>query len=145
MKLSSLISAFWTGVAAFLLPITPFVILATSLVLLDAYTSVQAAKHRGAKIISRRLRETINKSVMYFLAILASRGIEFVFKFPEWASICYVTSGIICYTEFKRNLENIGEYSDNDFWSVIQKRMPLLSNFIADKKEEHKKDDSSPT
>lgn len=71
---------------------------------------------------------------MYFLAILLARGIEVVFKFPEWAGICYVLSGIICYTEFKSNLENIGDYSNNDFWAAIKNKFPLLTSFTANKK-----------
>ena len=143
MKSSTLFSIFLTWFSAQVLAIGPFVILSVVLVLCDAYTGIQAARFRGEKIISRGLRRTITKIVMYFIAILSSRAIEIVFKLPEWAGICYAVSGLITYTEFKSNLENIGQYTQNDFWGAFVKRFPTLSNYSVDKKADEPKKETS--
>jgi hypothetical protein len=95
-------------------------------------TGTVAAKHRGEVIHSRGLRRSIVKITLYFTAILLSEGFEKVFGLD--IDISYMVAGLIAITEFKSNLENIGEVTGIDIWSKIAEKLPSLTDILPTKK-----------
>jgi hypothetical protein len=65
----------WT--MALIVPVAPFLIFTTCLVLCDLYTGTRAAIHRKEVLHSKGFRRSIEKIVLYFLAILLSAGMEY--------------------------------------------------------------------
>lgn len=124
-------TAFGSWLLAFVLPSASFLIFTTVLVFADLLTGTMAAKHRGEVIHSRGLRRSIVKIVLYFLAILLSEGFEQVFKLP--IDISYMVAGLIAITEFKSNLENVGEVTGIDIWSKIADKLPSVTDILPKK------------
>jgi hypothetical protein len=77
---------YFTGIttmcSAFLMPIKSYLFLVGFAVLLDAviaiYTAVKDGGHTAFK--SKRLKDTVAKSAIYFLAIILSRHIDLAFE-----------------------------------------------------------------
>jgi phage-related holin len=107
----------------FLTPVAPMLILTGILVCTDLFTGIRAAKQRGEAITSKGFQRTVAKISLYFIAILLSRGMEVVFfDLP----IARITAGYIALSEFKSNLENIGQYTGLDIWKNIVDKMQNL-------------------
>lgn len=117
------LAAAWSWSMSFVLPIGHFLVLTLVLVVCDFVTGVRAARHRGEVIQSRGFRRTTWKSVMYFIAILLSKGMEDVFGIPK---LTYIVSGFIAITEFKSNLENVASFTGTDIWAHLVTRIPNL-------------------
>jgi len=104
---------FWVGyltalaswVASFLMPIQPFLILVVALLFSDLFTGVAAARKRKEKVSSKGLRRTVEKMLIYFVAILCSEGMKLVFlgSIP----FTYFVALAIAAAEFKSVLENV--------------------------------------
>lgn len=90
----------------------------------DFATGVRAAKARKEKIRSRGFFRTVEKIVLYFLAILLSEGMKEVFNLP--IPITYMVSGIIALTEFQSNLENISDITGTQLWPSIKDKIEGL-------------------
>jgi phage-related holin len=131
--LKLLLTAFGSWLLAFVLPSAAFLIFTTVLVFADLLTGTMAAKHRGEIIHSRGLRRSIVKIVLYFTAILLSEGFETVFVLG--IDISYMVAGLIAITEFKSNLENIGQVTGIDIWSKIAEKLPSLTDILPNKKD----------
>lgn len=117
--------------ASFLAPLAPFLILCASLVFIDTITGIRAAYKRGEKIRSRVMRNTVEKIVWYFTAILLSEAMKMVLL-PQ-VPITYVTACYICIIEFKSNIENISALTNVDIWKHLAEKINLFKT--------HKKDD----
>ena len=90
---------------SFILPISDFLVLTSALVILDLITGLLAAKRRGEKIRSRALMRTTIKLTLYFAAMLATEGVQYVFA--KNVPLPYITAFTIAITELKSLLENV--------------------------------------
>lgn len=102
----------------FMIPVWPFVGLSFGLVLGDLYTGINAAKKRGEKISSKRLRSTVTKFADYCVAIVAAQAVREVLL-PAIPST-YTIALVICIAEFKSILENVQASHGIDLWSRIK-------------------------
>ncbi len=127
MNMFNTILFFWKSYTAsalvawglsFFLPIAPFLILSFSLVVIDTITGVIAAKHRGEKIVSSKLRGTVQKILLYCLAILAAEGVRVVLM-PS-IPVTHLAASAIGLTEFKSIIENVDEATDAGIGKALQ-------------------------
>lgn len=122
MNLSSItISAIIATALSFLIGIQGFLILTFSLVVADWITGVLASRKRkiiaarktGKKmrrlIESKRLRDSIDKFVVYFLFILISEGVWHTFVDDKTHYLTYLATAYVAYTEYKSIVENVEE------------------------------------
>jgi len=126
--LKYIIATVWGITVGFMLPISHFMLLCSSLVVVDFITGVLAARKRKEALYSKGFQRTIYKIALYFLAILLSRGMDVVFLYEAGIafSFSYIVAGFVCLTEFKSNLENIGTLTGTDIWAHIASRLPKL-------------------
>lgn len=106
-----------------IMPIAPFLAFTIVLVFCDLITGLMAAKKRKETIHSKGLRRTVQKIVLYFIAIILSQGIKEVFM--QSMPITYMVAFIIAIAEFKSNIENIEAVTDIKIWSFIQDKFQL--------------------
>lgn len=126
-------SEYWHGVlttasawvTSFLSPVTPFIAIVFFLVVCDLYTGTRAARKRGDQIHSKGLRRTIEKITLYFIVILLSEGMAYVFK--PLGPITYIVAFIIALTEFKSNVENVETVTGVAVWSTIKDKLNINS------------------
>ncbi len=118
---------------SFFVPIKPFLVFTTVLVLCDLYTGTKAARHRGEVIHSAGLRRTVQKITLYFIAILLAKGMIVVFGI-DFTHIDYIVSGLISVTEFKSNMENISQVTGVDIWAKLVEKFPSLSDYLSKSK-----------
>ena len=122
-------STIWGGYLAavlgwamsFILPISDFLILTSALVILDLITGVLAAKRRGEKIQSRALMRTTIKLTLYFAAMLATEGVQYVFA--KNIPLTYITAFTIAITELKSILENVDSGTGSGLTQAIIDRI----------------------
>lgn len=138
--LKLVLAAFGSWLLAFVLPSASFLIFTTVLVFADLLSGTIAAKHRGEAIHSRGLRRSVVKISLYFLAILLSEGFEKVFILD--IDISYMVAGLIAVTELKSNMENIGEVTGIDFWTIIAQKLPSVTDLLPKKKEQKEEDNA---
>ena len=98
-------SALIAWCTSFLMPIQPFLILIVGLVFSDLFTGLAAARKRKEKVTSLGLRRTVNKMLIYFVAILCSEGMKVVFLGS--VPFTYFVAMAISAAEFKSVLENV--------------------------------------
>ena len=121
------LSEYWAGyIAAFigwlfslLFPISHFLLFVTFLVLFDLITGTRAAIKRGEKLASRKLTRTVEKLVLYYIAILAARGMGLVFFNTEDLNVTPITYAVafaIAITEFQSNVENVETVTGVNIW-----------------------------
>lgn len=115
------ISAVFGWITAFVLPISGFLIFTVFLVFCDLVTGTKAARFRKEQINSKGLRRTVEKILLYFIAILASEGMTYVFM--KGVPLSYVTAFAIAITEFKSNIENIEAVTGVNIWKSIKDRI----------------------
>jgi phage-related holin len=116
---------YWAGllvgviawITAYVAPAWPFIVLVMALVITDLYTGTKAAKARGEKITSRGLKRTVEKIVLYFAAIMLSKGMGDVFSLP--IDFTYITAFTISLAEIKSNFENIHTVTGVNIWQSI--------------------------
>lgn len=131
--MSLLLKEYWLGffsaiagwMSAFLVPLGPFLGIVVFLVVCDLVTGLRAATKRGEVITSTGLRRTIEKIILYFIALLLSEGMKVVFV-PA-APVTYVTAFAIAITEFKSNIENIEAVTGVKVWEGLKN---LFANAI---------------
>jgi len=129
--LSYAVAMLWSWAISFVMPISEFLILTCALVCCDFITGVKAAHKRGEKIQSKGFRRTLSKTLMYFVAIFLSKGMEDVFGVPK---LVYVVSGFIALTEFKSNLENISSFTGTNIWANLVARIPDITQLMKKQK-----------
>ena len=92
--------AFVLSFSAFLFPIKPYLLVIGLAISLDVIIAVAVAiKIKGIEgFESKRLKDTIAKAIIYFTALLLSRGIELAFGVDF---ILRVVAGIMLVTELR--------------------------------------------
>jgi phage-related holin len=136
----ALVWAILTMALNFIMPLGDFIVTMTALVVCDLYTGTRAARHRGELIHSRGLRRTIEKIVLYFIAITLSHLIEVTLldkKLSE--ALTWTVTSIIAMTEFKSNLENISQVTGTKLWLRLIEAIPSLKDLL---KRKNDKDDA---
>jgi phage-related holin len=126
LNMKFLDAEFWQGylygitgwAASFLVPTGPFLGIVIFLVFSDFVTGVRAAVKRGERLSSKGFRRTVEKILLYFIAILASEGMHRVFM--PGVPITYMTALAIAVTEFKSNIENIETVTGVQIWASIK-------------------------
>jgi len=97
---SKYLFAFFISVSAFLVPIKPYLLVVGLAIALDVIIAVAVAiKIKGKEgFQSKRLKDTIAKSIIYFTALLLARGIELAFGVEF---VMKVVAGIMLATELR--------------------------------------------
>ena len=95
-----------------IVPIGGFLITTLLLVVADTITGIQAARKRGESINSKGLRRTVEKFIMYAIAILCANRVELQY-FPDFPLV-FGVAAYIGMTELYSNLENIGVVNNID-------------------------------
>ncbi len=118
------IEAILSFVIAICTPAAPFMILTGGVVLLDAITGVKASLKRGEVFSSKRLKDTVTKTLVYQLALLIAYGIDLVF---EIGIILKVLGAFIVYTELKSIDENWFTISGNRLFKNVINKIPNMN------------------
>ncbi len=107
---------------SFLMPVASFLFFTVVLVVCDLGTGVMAAKKRKEVVHSKGIRRTVDKMIVYFIAILLSQGLMKVFEIPI-LNLTYTVSLIIAIAEFKSVIENVETIADLKIWSFIKEKL----------------------
>lgn len=114
------------GLAAamsFVMPVKHFLFLVGALVIADMFTGWRAAKRTsGAKFNSKGMGGTIEKTVLYMLAILLCRGVDVSFGLDGAIGVTYFVAGLITGRELLSNLENIDKASGSTLAERVRER-----------------------
>lgn len=110
-------------IMTFLLPVQGTLILVGSLLVADLITGIWKSKKSKQGITSKRLRSSITKMIMYSVAILCTRGLEFNFSLMEAIHAAEAVSLYICIVELKSIYENVGEITGIDIWNYLRKKL----------------------
>lgn len=116
-----------------ILPVAHFLVIGVLLVVSDWFTGVWAAVKRKEKITSGGLRRTIEKAVMYTLAVVLVLIVETAFLGTHY--IVALVAMYISLVELFSNLENISNITGSNIIgaarTVIYKRFPLLEKMMS--------------
>lgn len=125
-----------------LLPIAHFLAIGVLLVVSDWITGVWAAFHRKEQITSKGLRRTVEKVVMYSLAIVLVLVVETAFIGTH-----YVVASVALYislVELFSNLENISTITNSNIIgatrTVLFTRFPGLKSLMSKDQKPGKED-----
>jgi hypothetical protein len=110
--IAAAISAIW----GFCMPLSPYIGLTLGLCMADLYTGIRASKK---PVHSRGLRRSVEKFVLYVVAILLAEGMGHVF-FASNQFLTYAVAFIVCSIEFKSNLENISIITGQPLWRQLK-------------------------
>jgi hypothetical protein len=130
--LAKLFGNIWLGFIAaglgifldFILPVRQFILFTFILVVCDSITGIMAYKVRSRasnikiKIEAFKLKKTISKIVLYFIAILLAEGMKVTFM--PGIPIPFVVAFAIATVEFKSNIENIETVTGITIWSSVK-------------------------
>lgn len=101
--------------SSFVMSVGHFLLIIGALVVSDMYTGWRASKKlQGAKFNSKGMGGTIEKTVLYLIAILICRGVDVSFGLDGAFSITYLVAGLVTGRELLSNLENIGKVTGID-------------------------------
>lgn len=101
--------------SSFIMPVKHYLFIIGALVVVDMYTGWRAAaKLKGEKFTSKGMGATVEKTVLYMLAILICRGVDMSFSLGETLGTTYLIAGLITGRELLSNLENIGKVTGLD-------------------------------
>lgn len=118
-----------------LLPIAHFLAIGVLLVVSDWFTGVWAAIKRKEKITSGGLRRTIEKAVMYTLAIVLVLIVETAFLGTHY--VVALVAMYISFVELFSNLENISNITGSNILgavrAIIRKRVPFMDKLMPPK------------
>ncbi|MBK6904036.1 MAG: phage holin family protein [Saprospirales bacterium] len=90
----------------------------------DWITGIRAAVKRKEPILAAKMGKTIEKTALYFIALLLSEGMRRTF-FPAFP-ITYITALSISITEFKSNIENIESVTGVNLWIYLKDHLSTL-------------------
>ncbi|MEL6968622.1 MAG: phage holin family protein [Bacteroidota bacterium] len=114
------------------LPIAHFLVIGIILVVSDWFTGVWAAIKRKEKITSGGLRRTIEKAVMYSLAIVLVLVVESAFFGTHY--VVALVAMYISFVELFSNLENISNITGSNIIGAVRtimyKRFPFLEKLM---------------
>ena len=101
--------------SSFIMPVKAYLYVIGALVLADMYTGWRASKKAtGAKFNSKGMGGTIEKTVLYLIAILVCHGVDTAFGLSGTFSVTYLVAGLVTGRELLSNLENIGKVTGLD-------------------------------
>ncbi len=107
--------------SSFVMPVKHYLFIIGALVLADMYTGWRAAKKlRGEKFNSKGMGGTIEKTVLYMLAVLICRGVDLSFGMDGTVGTTYIVAGLITGRELLSNLENIGNVTGLDLADKVR-------------------------
>ena len=107
--------------SSFVMPVKHFLFIIGALVLVDMYTGWRAAKKlRGERFNSKGMGGTIEKTVLYMVAVLICRGVDLSFGLGDTVGVTYVVAGLITGRELLSNLENIGKVTGLDLATKVR-------------------------
>lgn len=98
-------SHFLVFLAALILPILPALVITGILIFTDFGTGIYAAHKRREKITSSRMRDTLDKILVYNVSIFLAHIIE-RFMIQEAIPVLRIVLGFIALAEFKSISEN---------------------------------------
>lgn len=106
--------------SAFVMPVKHFLFIIGALVVCDMYTGWRVSKKlRGEKFNSKKMGGTIEKTVLYMMAVLICRGTDLSFGLGDTVGTTYVVAGLIAGRELLSNLENIGKVTGLDLATKV--------------------------
>lgn len=103
---------------AVFLPIKPVLITVSVLISADLIFGIWAAKKRGEKISSARLRDTIIKFIVYQSACVLGFVVE-KYLLDSLLPITKITAGLIGLTEIKSLTENFQDITQKDLFKEL--------------------------
>lgn len=132
-------------VSSFVMPVKHYLFIIGALVLVDMYTGWRAAKKlRGEKFNSKGMGGTIEKTVLYMMAVLICRGTDLSFGLDGTVGTTYVVAGLITGRELLSNLENIGQVTGMDLAGKIRDMFGHLFTPKAGGDKKKNRDDEEP-
>ena len=87
----------------------------------DVVTALMRAYKNGIPIRSKRLRDTIGKGTAYMIALMVSH--MFQLHFMPIVPILQIVAVFIATAELKSIMENLGDVTGLDFWTLIKERL----------------------
>lgn len=115
------------AILAFLTPVSDAMFGVCALIGVDLIVGVWAAKVRGEKILSWKLRQTVTRKVApYLTALVVAQHIEAQFFAGTWLAgvpLMKGFAGFIAMSEGKSVFERLGEITGLDFWKFFQERL----------------------
>lgn len=116
---------------SFIAPVQTFLVMAFALIVCDLITGTMAARHRQEKIHSRGIGRSIDKMVLYFIAIALAELFRVTFlqmSFVDNFPIVYIVSITISIRELKSNFENIEAVTGTNLWTNIKDKISDIIN-----------------
>lgn len=119
-KREFMFSHFFVFLVALLTPLLPAVFTTGILITVDFVTGIWASKRKNDPITSARLRDTVDKILIYNMTILLSFLVE-KYMISEAIPLLRVALGFIAISEFKSISENIERISGvNPYTKIIK-------------------------
>lgn len=87
----------------------------------DVISALMRAHKNGIPIRSKRLRDTIGKGTAYMIALMVSH--MFQLHFMPIVPILQIVAVFIATAELKSIMENLGDITGLDFWTLIKERL----------------------
>lgn len=111
------IAAVWS----FVLPVASFLYLIGAMVLVDLYTGWRKNKKLiGASLNSHGVGKTLEKTLMYLVLMLVSRGIDKVYGLDGTLSLAWFVAGLIIGRELLSIFENVDVVLGTNFSDRIK-------------------------
>lgn len=124
---AQLLGAAIAAASTFIMPVKGFLLLIGALVVADLYTGWRKSrKVSGAKLSSQGVGRTIEKSVMYLVAMLVGRGVDNEFAFEGLLSVAYLVGSLIIGRETLSIFENVDAVLGTDFTGKITAAFEFL-------------------
>lgn len=106
-------------------PVYPLIAAIGFFVFADFVTGIQAAKKRGEKITSSKMKNTVVKFGAYGIAVVTSFLIEK--HFLDGLPALKIISGLIAFIEVKSINENIRDITGKNLFDEVIKRFPKIN------------------
>ena len=118
-------------IAAYIVPVQAYILLALVLCIVDQFTGVRAARLRGEQIVSKKLRRTFEKVLVYVLALGVVHGFEQVVLINFIGSskpLTWLVIFTISVHELQSILENVGAITGVNLWRVVKDKIGSIIN-----------------
>lgn len=107
-------------ILSYFAPVYPMMIVIGFFVLSDFGTGIMAAKKRGEKILSDKMKDTAYKGCAYMIALLVSYVFQLVFM-PNF-EVLKIVSGLIAFIEVKSLDENFRDITGKSVFKQFLKK-----------------------
>ena len=121
---TAILGAIIGGIMTFLDPVKWFMGFTAMLCIFDFVTGVRAAAAKGIKITSKGFYRSVEKIMVYFIAIITAEGMRVLFI--EQMPFPYMVAGIISLTETKSIFENVKVITGTDLGEMITRKIEEL-------------------